>query len=87
MARFKAESRLAASLEHPNIVAIHRGGEEDGIPYLAMRYVPGTNLREVIDRGPMDLDRVGRIMTQLASARMPRTPAGSCTETSSPRTS
>ena len=68
MARFKAESRLAASLEHPNIVAIHRGGEEDGILYLAMRYVPGTNLREVIDRGPMDLDRVGRIMTQLASA-------------------
>ena len=68
VARFKAESRLAASLEHPNIVAIHRGGEEDGILYLAMRYVPGTNLREVIDRGPMDLDRVGRIMTQLASA-------------------
>ncbi len=41
MARFKAEARLAASLEHPNIVPIHRGGEEQGILYLAMRFVPG----------------------------------------------
>ena len=43
--RFKAEARLAASLEHPNIVPIHRGGEFQGVLYLAMRFVPGTNLR------------------------------------------
>ena len=60
VARFKAECRLAASLEHPNIVPIHRGGEFEGILYLAMRFVPGTNLRAVIDRGPMDLRRVGQ---------------------------
>jgi hypothetical protein len=68
VARFKGEARLTASLEHPNIVPIHRGGEENGILYLAMRFVPGTNLREVIDRGPLDLPRVGRIVTQVADA-------------------
>jgi serine/threonine-protein kinase len=68
VARFKAECRLAASLEHPNIVPIHRGGEFEGVLYLAMRYVPGTNLRHVIDQGPMDLRRVSRIVAQVASA-------------------
>ncbi|MGZ6708591.1 MAG: serine/threonine-protein kinase, partial [Solirubrobacteraceae bacterium] len=68
VARFKAECRRAASLEHPNIVPIHRAGESEGVLFLAMRYVPGTNLREVIDRGPMDLHRVARIMSQVASA-------------------
>jgi hypothetical protein len=68
VARFKSEARIAASLEHPNIVPIHRGGEYDGVLYLAMRFVPGTNLREVIDRAPMDLPRVGRILSDIARA-------------------
>ena len=65
--RFKREARLAASLEHPNIVPIHRGGEEAGVLFLAMRYVPGTNLRALIDRGPMDLPRVQQIVSQVAA--------------------
>ena len=68
VARFKAECRLAASIEHPNIVPIHRGGESDGRLYLAMRFVPGTNLRKIIDRGPMDLPRVASIIGQVGSA-------------------
>jgi serine/threonine protein kinase len=68
VARFKSECRLAASLEHPNIVPIHRGGEFEGVLYLAMRFVPGTNLRSVIDRGPMDLTRVARIIWQVGAA-------------------
>jgi hypothetical protein len=68
VARFKAEARLAASLEHPNIVPIHRGGEEEGILYLAMRFVPGTNLRRVIDRGPVELGRIAHIITDVADA-------------------
>ena len=88
MARFKAEARLAASLEHPNIVPIHRGGEEDGVLYLAMRFVPGTNLRQVIDRGPMDLPRVARIIDRDRPTRStPRTRAGWSTATSSRPTS
>ena len=68
VARFKAEARLAASLEHPNIVPVHRGGEENGVLYLAMRFVPGTNLRHIIDQGPMSLPRVARITTYIADA-------------------
>src|SRR4051794_17479327 len=66
--RFKSEARLAASLEHPNIVPIHRGGEFQGVLYLAMRFVPGTNLRQVVDRGQLDLDRIGRITYSISSA-------------------
>jgi hypothetical protein len=68
VARFKSEARLAASLEHPNIVPIHRGGEHDGVLYLAMRYVAGTNLRRVIDHGPLDPPRIARILTEIAEA-------------------
>ena len=68
VARFKTECRLAASIEHPNIVPIHRGGESDGRLYLAMRFVPGTNLRKIIDRGPMDLPRVASIIAQVGAA-------------------
>jgi N-acetylneuraminic acid mutarotase len=66
--RFKSEARLAASLEHPNIVPIHRGGEYHGVLYLAMRFVPGTNLRQVIDHGHLDLDEIQRITAAIASA-------------------
>ena len=68
VARFKSEARLAASLEHPNIVPVHRGGEFEGVLYLAMRLVPGTNLREVINGGPLAVERVDRIMRQIADA-------------------
>jgi serine/threonine protein kinase/N-acetylneuraminic acid mutarotase len=66
--RFKSEARLAASLEHPNIVPIHRGGEYHGVLYLAMRFVPGTNLRQVIDEGHLDLDEIQRITAAIAAA-------------------
>ncbi len=68
VARFKSEARLAASLEHPNIVAIHRGGELDGVLYLAMQFIPGTNLRRIIEQGTLDLPRIADITTQVASA-------------------
>jgi serine/threonine protein kinase len=66
--RFKAEARLAASLEHPNIVPIHRGGEYHGVLYLAMRFVPGTNLRQVVDRGQLSMDQIRRVITSVAGA-------------------
>jgi hypothetical protein len=42
--RFAEESKIAASIEHPNVVPIYAAGEEDGIPFIAMRYVSGSDL-------------------------------------------
>jgi serine/threonine protein kinase len=44
-ARFLRESRLAAALDHPNVVPVYEAGEVDGLLYIAMRYVPGTGAR------------------------------------------
>ena len=54
--RFLVESQLAASLDHPNIVPIYAAGEEGGHLYLAMRYVEGYDLRELVDSTPGGLD-------------------------------
>ncbi len=48
--RFAEESRIAASIEHPNVVPIYAAGEEDGVPYIAMRYVPGADLARRLAR-------------------------------------
>src|SRR5689334_15615094 len=48
--RFAEESRIAASIEHPNVVPIYAAGEENGIPYIAMRYVAGSDLGQRIAR-------------------------------------
>jgi serine/threonine protein kinase len=42
--RFAEESRIAAAIEHPNVVPIYAAGEEGGVPYIAMRYVAGSDL-------------------------------------------
>jgi hypothetical protein len=46
--RFVREARLAGSLSHPNIVTVHDAFEVDGVPYIAMEFVPGGTLREVL---------------------------------------
>src|SRR5438445_13789132 len=52
--RFSRESRLAASLDHPNVVPIYEAGEHDGVLFIAMRYVAGTDLAGLIDEhGPL----------------------------------
>jgi serine/threonine-protein kinase len=51
--RFEAEARAAASLNHPNIVAVHDYGEHDGAPYIVMERLPGNTLADAIAQGPM----------------------------------
>ncbi len=46
--RFKRESRLAASIDHPNIIPVYEAGESDGTLYLIMRWVEGTDLRAML---------------------------------------
>jgi serine/threonine protein kinase len=48
--RFAEESRIAASIEHPNVVPIYAAGEEDGVPFIAMRYVAGADLSRRLAR-------------------------------------
>ena len=48
--RFAEESRIAASIEHPNVVPIYAAGEEGGVPYIAMRFVSGSDLGRRIAR-------------------------------------
>jgi len=47
VAMFSSEARLMAQLSHPNIVQVHDFGVVDGIPYLAMEYLPGRNLSQL----------------------------------------
>ncbi|MEU1319732.1 serine/threonine-protein kinase [Streptomyces tibetensis] len=67
--RFTHESRAAAAIDHPHIVPVFEAGETDGVLYIAMRYVPGSDLRHVLDReGPMPPVTALRVAAQVASA-------------------
>ena len=59
--RFLTESRVAASLEHPNVVPIHDAGEIDGQLYIAMRLVEGSDLKQVLREGPLEPARAVRV--------------------------
>jgi len=64
--RFVRESRLAASINHPNIIPIYDAGEEDGLLYIAMRYVAGADLKSMIrQEGPLSMRRAADIVSQV----------------------
>jgi ABC-type branched-subunit amino acid transport system substrate-binding protein/DNA-binding beta-propeller fold protein YncE len=68
-ARFLREPRLAASLEHPNVVPIYEAGEREGQLFLAMRYVGGSDLRSVLaDEGRLSPERALALLGQVAGA-------------------
>ncbi len=65
-ARFKREAQAAAALNHPNIITVYEVGEHDGRPYIAMAYVDGEPLSEVIARGDLSLKKTLDIVGQIA---------------------
>ena len=68
-ARFERESRLAASIEHPNVIPVYEAGEDDGLLFIAMRLVEGTDLSDLLDRaGALEPARTVRLIGQLAGA-------------------
>jgi hypothetical protein len=67
--RFARETELAMSLEHPNVVPIYDAGDVDGRLYLAMRLVPGSDLRELLQtERALEPTRTLTICRQVASA-------------------
>src|SRR3954469_25213087 len=68
-ARFVRESKVAASIDHPNVIPIYYAGEEDGVAYIAMRYVAGDDVRSLIRReGPLAPQRAARLTAQIGAA-------------------
>ncbi|MEZ5078248.1 MAG: serine/threonine-protein kinase [Solirubrobacterales bacterium] len=66
--RFAEESRIAASIEHPNVVPIYAAGEEGGVPYIAMRYVAGSDLgRRLEHEGRLDPELAAELTAQIGN--------------------
>ncbi len=64
--RFQREIRIAGALSHPNVVRIYDAGTHEGQPFVAMEYVAGETMAEIIKRGaPIDLDRKLELLIDL----------------------
>jgi eukaryotic-like serine/threonine-protein kinase len=69
VARFQAEARSGARLSHPNVVAVFDQGSADGLVYLAMEYVPGRTLRQVLqETGPFSPEQALAVLDQSLQA-------------------
>ena len=67
--RFIRESRSAAAVDDPHIIPVHEAGEASGVLFLAMRYVPGGDVRSLLHReGPLPPARAAAIISPVASA-------------------
>jgi serine/threonine protein kinase len=68
LARFQRESRLAAAIDHPNIVPIFGAGEEGGVYFISMRYVDGTDLGEYLRsrHSPLEPLAAAQLISQVA---------------------
>jgi len=65
--RFRHEAEVLASLSYPNIVTIHEVGEEGHTFYIAMEFVDGQVLSDVLRAGPMAIDDLFDVATQIAT--------------------
>src|SRR3954451_13575702 len=67
--RFVREARYANSLNHPNVIEVYDAGEQDGVLYIVMQFVEGTDLKNLLAReGALEPRRPVRLLGQGASA-------------------
>ena len=64
--RFEQEARAASALNHPNIVSIYDVGRENATSYIAMEFVDGKTLRELLEAGPLGIKKSLQIAAQIA---------------------
>ena len=68
-ARFVAESKAAASIEHPHVIPVYYAGEREGVLFIVMRYVDGPDLRALVRaEGTLDPERAAQIVAQVGGA-------------------
>jgi serine/threonine-protein kinase len=63
--RFEIEARAMARLDHPHCAAVIDVGMHRSAPYLVMDYIPGTNLRDILDEGPLEIPRAAALLEQV----------------------
>ena len=66
--RLKREARTASALNHPNICTIYEVGEDDGEVFIAMEYIEGRTLWELMRQGPLPIEKVLRYSQQISAA-------------------
>lgn len=67
-ARFQREARLVAKLEHPNIVPVYDYAEQDGRPYLVMKYIEGDTLKARLAQGPLTSEEINKVVDSVGPA-------------------
>src|SRR4030043_2214829 len=67
-ARFEREAKMIALLEHPAIVPVYDFGEEEGQPFIVMRYMSGGSLSDILKKGPIPLRECMDMYLRLAPA-------------------
>ena len=66
--RFQREAQAASALNHPNICTIYDANEEDGYRFIAMEYLEGVTLRQLIAHKPLPLDQLLGLSIEITDA-------------------
>lgn len=68
VARFEQEAKVLAKLRHPHILPVHDYGQADGFTYLVMPYIEGGTLINALNKDPLPLPEIERIVSQVGDA-------------------
>jgi serine/threonine protein kinase len=67
-ARFRREQQVMASVQHPNVLPVYDVGEHDGLLYIAMQYVDGPTLKQIVTgEAPLEPARAAHLVAQVAA--------------------